>query len=161
MTDQDTSAPFECEIAARVRDVNLEGHADNVELVRVLDEARFRFLRFAPLVSADGVPFTGVMAAAPGHVTELVAAHHVEYRAEVPLDPNRPYLVSLRVSRVGGSSLDVGLELRLAPDADPCVLAETTVVLLDTTTGRPWAMDDDLRAVLSAYAGTPVPLRGR
>ncbi|MCM0622012.1 acyl-CoA thioesterase [Nocardioides bruguierae] len=153
--------PYECEIGARVRDVNLEGHADNVELLRILDEARTRFFRFAPLVSPDGVPFTGVLAAAPGHVTELVVAHRVEYVSEVPLDPTRPYVVAVRVTRLGSSSLDVGLELRLSGDAEPAVLGETTVVLLDPGTGKPWPMDDDLRTLLSAYSGPPVSLRGR
>lgn len=39
---------FECEIQARLRDVNLGGHVDNVEAIRVLDEARLLFLRFVP-----------------------------------------------------------------------------------------------------------------
>ena len=31
---------FECEIQARLRDINLGGHVDNVEAIRVLDEAQ-------------------------------------------------------------------------------------------------------------------------
>ena len=31
---------FECEIQARLRDINLGGHVDNVEAIRILDEAR-------------------------------------------------------------------------------------------------------------------------
>ena len=38
---------FTTEIQARYRDINLAGHVDNVEAVRVLDEARYEFLRFA------------------------------------------------------------------------------------------------------------------
>ena len=33
-------AVFECEVPARLRDINLAGHVDNVEAMRVLDEAR-------------------------------------------------------------------------------------------------------------------------
>ena len=31
---------YECEIQARLRDVNLGGHVDNVEAMRIVDEAR-------------------------------------------------------------------------------------------------------------------------
>ena len=38
---------FTTEIQAHYRDINLAGHVDNVEAVRVLDEASYEFLRFA------------------------------------------------------------------------------------------------------------------
>ena len=40
---------FDCEIQTRFRDVNLGGHVDNVEAIRIIDEARILFFRFAEL----------------------------------------------------------------------------------------------------------------
>ncbi|WP_300577656.1 hypothetical protein, partial [uncultured Nocardioides sp.] len=64
------SEVFECEIQARLRDVNLGGHVDNVEAIRILDEARILFLRFADLGTGAGRP--GLLGGVPDGVAELV-----------------------------------------------------------------------------------------
>ena len=68
---------FTTEIQARYRDINLAGHVDNVEAVRVLDEARYEFLRFAHL---PGLPegATGLLHATEDGISELVASQTIE-----------------------------------------------------------------------------------
>ena len=59
---------FTTEIQARYRDINLAGHVDNVEAVRVLDEARYEFLRFAhlPGLPAGATGFAHLTGSWPG-----------------------------------------------------------------------------------------------
>ena len=151
---------FECEIQARLRDVNLGGHVDNVEAIRVLDEARLLFLRFAPVPGLSGER-PGLLRGVPAGINDLVGAQRVDYHAEMRFVPFQPFLVRMWVAHVGGSSFTVASELRVERDHPPALVAETTMVLWDTSAGRSWPIDDGVRADLGAYAGPPVALRGR
>lgn len=150
---------FECEIQARLRDVNLGGHVDNVEAIRVIDEARLLFFRFAPLPGDDGRP--GLLRDVPPGVAELVGSQRVDYRAEMRFVAYQPFLVRMWVSHVGGSSFSVSYEMRVAPDHAPALLAETSLVLWDNGAQSPWPMSQDVRRSLASYSGEPVALRER
>lgn len=151
---------FECEIQARLRDVNLGGHVDNVEALRVLDEARLLFFRFAPL-PAGGDDRPGLFRDVPSGIVELVGSQRVDYNAEMRFVAYQPFRVRMWVGHVGRSSLAVSCELRVAPDAPPAITAETSVVFWDPTAGTSWAISDAVRATLEAYAAPPVALRER
>lgn len=146
---------FECEIQARLRDVNLAGHVDNVEAIRVIDEARQIFVRFgsgeAPALFRD----------LPQGVTDLVAAQRVDYHAEMRFAPAQPFLVRLWVGHIGRSSFTISTEVRTAPDHPAAIVAESTLVMFDATAGRSWAIDDTLRSALGQYVERPVELRER
>lgn len=149
---------FECEIQARLRDVNLGGHVDNVEAIRVLDEARLLFLRFAPLPSLAGER-PGLLRAAPDGIADLVGAQRVDYHSEMRFVPFQPFVVRMWVSRVGGSSFSVASELRVQPDHAPALVADTAMVLWDHGAGSSWRLSDAVRADMEAYGGAPVSLR--
>lgn len=150
---------FECEIQARLRDINLGGHVDNVEAIRVLDEARLMFFRHARLT--DGDEPRGLLRDLPAGVTELVGSQHVEYHAEMRFAAYQPFLVRIWVSHVSRSSFAVSLELRVAPDHPPAVVAETSAVFWDTAAGSSWPISDAVRAALASYTGPAVALRPR
>ena len=150
---------FECEIQARLRDVNLGGHVDNVEAIRVVDEARLLFFRFARLPGDDAS--TGLLREVPSGVVELVGSQRVDYRAEMRFVAYQPFLVRTWVSHLGRSSFSTSHELRVAPDHEPALLAETSLVLWDSRTQSAWPIDDRVRRTLASYAGEPVPLRPR
>ena len=149
---------FDCEIQARLRDVNLGGHVDNVEALRVVDEARLLFFRHAPLPGAER---PGLLRDLPEGVTELVGSQRVDYHAEMRFAPYQPFLVRIWVSHVGRSSMAVSAELRVAAGHEPAVVAETSLVLWDTVAGAAWPLSDEVRAAVTAYAGAPVALRER
>ncbi len=153
---------FDCEIQARMRDINLGGHVDNVEALRVLDEARLRFFRHARL-SLDGEAGqgAGLLRDLPPGVAELVGSQRVDYHAEMRFAAFQPFLVRIWVSHVGRSSFAVSLELRVAPDHPPAVVAETSAVFWDTAAGAAWPISEAVRAALTRYAGPPVALRER
>lgn len=149
---------YTTEIQARFRDINLAGHVDNVEAMRVLDEARLEFTRFARL---PGLPEgrTGLLQARPDHVSDLVASQSVEYHAEMRFVPYQPFLVTLWVSRIGSSSFTSCAELRVETGGAPAVLWESVNVLFDTEAQKPWRLDDAVRADLERFLGEPVALR--
>ncbi len=157
------SKVVEIEIQARVRDVNLGGHVDNVEAIRVLDEARILFFRMRRAAGAVAAPngHRGVLLDVPLSVTDLVGAQRVDYRAEMRFVPFQPFLVRMWVGHVGRSSFTVESELRVAPDHPPAIVAETTSVLWDTEAGRSWPIPDDLRAHLTDFLAAPVDLKPR
>ncbi len=149
---------FECEIQARLRDVNLGGHVDNVEALRVLDEARLLFFRHAPLAGGDR---PGLFRELPSGVVELVGSQRIDYLAEMRFVAFQPFLVRMWVGHVGRSSLAVSYELRVVPDHAPAIVAESSVVFWDTAAGSSWTISDEVRATLASYAGEPVRLRER
>ena len=148
---------FECEIQARLRDVNLGGHVDNVEAIRILDEARILFFRYAELDPAAAR--LGLLGGLPDGVVELVGSQRVDYHAEMRFAAWTSFQVRLWVTRIGRSSFTVASQLRVAVDHAPAIVAETSCVLWDHGTQSSWAMTDAVRARLSTYVGEPVGLR--
>lgn len=159
------SEVFECEIQARLRDVNLGGHVDNVEALRVLDEARLLFFRHAPLVGlvglVDGEARPGLFRDVPPGVVELVGSQRIDYNAEMRFVAYQPFLVRIWVGHVGRSSFSVSYELRVVPEGAPAIVAESSVVFWEPAAGRSWAMSDAVRDTLLAFAAEPVALRER
>ena len=149
---------FTTEIQARYRDINLAGHVDNVEAVRVLDEARLEFFRFARL---EGLPegATGLLHAMPDGVSELVASQTINYHAEMRFVPYQPFLASLWVTRIGRSSFTVAAELRVDDGGGPAVVWECVNVLWDHNAQSAWPLSDGVRADLERFAGDSVELR--
>ena len=146
---------FTTQIQARYRDINLAGHVDNVEAVRVLDEARLEFFRFATL---PGFPegTTGLLHATDDGVSDLVATQTVTYRAEMRFAPYQHFRARLWISRIGRTSLTVSGELRVEDGGAPAVLWECVNVLWDARTQASWPISDAVRADLERYLGDPV-----
>jgi acyl-CoA thioester hydrolase len=154
---------FECEIPARLRDINLAGHVDNVEAMRVLDEARQMFLRFSVLPDSDALaaPRPGLFREVPEGVVELVASQRVEYHAEMRFVPFQPFLVRMWIGHVSRSSFTICFELRVSADGEPAIVAETTNVMWDSAESSAWRLTDTVRRTLEHYRGEPVALRPR
>ena len=149
---------FTTEIQARYRDINLAGHVDNVEAVRVLDEARLEFFRFAHLPGLpDGA--TGLLHRVDAGVSELVASQAITYHAEMRFVPYQPFLATLWVSRVGRSSFTVAAEIRVEEGGRPAVAWECVNVLWDHGAGAAWPLSGAVRADLERYLGDPVAMR--
>ena len=150
---------FRTRIQARYRDINLAGHVDNVEAVRVLDEARLEFFRFAHL---PGLPegSTGLLHRIDDGVSELVASQAITYHAEMRFVPYQPFLATLWVSRIGRSSFTVAAEIRVEEDGPAAVGWECVNVLWNHHAGASWPLSDAVRQDVERYLGDPVSLRG-
>lgn len=149
---------FDCEIQARFRDINVGGHVDNVEAVRVIDEARIQFFMFAD-VHGPGTG-AGLLHRKPLGIVDLMGAQRVDYHAEMRFVPFRPFLVRMWIAAVGRTSFTVATELRVAAEHPPALIAESTFVFWDRSTEAAWPINDDVRADLESFLGPRVGLRG-
>lgn len=149
MTDYFVDVPL------RWSDMDAYGHVNNVEFLRLLEDARV--VAFADWFGQDrSLVDEGV----------LVARHEIEYLA--PLTFRRaPVRVAMWTMRITAASFDVGYEVG-DPTADGTggggtlyARAETTLVLYDFTAARPRRMASELRESLQRYAGSEIPFRWR
>ncbi|NAZ80492.1 acyl-CoA thioesterase [Kineococcus sp. R8] len=124
-------------------------HVNNVELMRLLEEARVRAFGSASGDGGDPMITTGM----------VVARHEVDYVA--PLDyRTAPVAVDLWVDRVGGASFRVGYEVC---EPEPSAVGEprtyaratSTMVTYDFAARRPRRLGDGERAHLAALHDTP------
>ena len=131
------------------------GHVNNVQFLRLLEDARV--IAFSARGSDEGgsVVDTGL----------LVARSEIEYLAPLVYRPT-PVAIDLWVTSISGASFDMGYEVldEVAHDGGrPQVYAraETTLVLFDLTSHRPRRMTDEERKTLHDWQDQPVPWRKR
>ncbi|RNL62548.1 hypothetical protein EFK50_12325 [Nocardioides marmoriginsengisoli] len=155
-----TGRRFDTEIQTRFRDINVGGHVDNVEAVRVIDEARIQFFMFAPVFddrSPESRP--GLLRNRPAGIVELMGSQRVDYHAEMRFIPYTPFLVRIWVSRLGRSSFTVATQMRTSAEHPPALVAESSFVFWNSETATSWEMDDAVRADLEQFHGPGVGLR--
>jgi acyl-CoA thioester hydrolase len=152
-------------IALRWSDMDAYGHVNNVEFLRLLEEARVRALHdWAPEARACLVE--GAL---------LVADARIEYLAPLAFRPP-PVPIDIWVTDVRPASFrfcyevlddeSCGIELPdsgtppqgTSPDT-VCARAETTMVLFDLPAGRPRRMTEIERRGLQARLGNPVTFK--
>ncbi|RYV52406.1 acyl-CoA thioesterase [Pengzhenrongella frigida] len=165
-------------VQLRWSDMDAYGHINNVEMFRVLEEARIAAFWAHPHPGDDGGWPTAVIDAGPGSQTVmLVARQEIEYLR--PLGYRRaPIIVELWIGHLGGASVEVCYEVHDGeggteehdlpatdvPEGEPPIVyarAATTLVLVDPATGSPRRLTDAERASWSPYFGDAVKLRRR
>ncbi|GAB4100251.1 thioesterase family protein [Sinomonas halotolerans] len=151
-------AAYRFPLQLRFGDVDSYGHVNNVRFLQFLEDARVHWLREPLRVPAQGARTMADLVTAENFT--LVGRHEIEYLAPL-LYRREPVAVDLWVTRVGGSSFDLGYSV-LDPEADAvCALCSTSMVLVSRGTGRPVRLPDGLRAELAEFAGPDVPFRRR
>jgi len=161
-------ARLEVPVQLRWSDMDAYAHVNNVEMLRLLEEARIEVFWRHP-VGPDGVrpgsrP-TAVLDAGPGtRVSTFIAHQEIQYVK--PLGYRRaPVVVELWIGHLGGASLDVCYQVRDLPAADPASVvyarAVTTIVLVDSATGSPTRIGPAERAAWEPYLEEPVAIRRR
>jgi acyl-CoA thioester hydrolase len=145
------------DVPLRWSDMDAYGHVNNVQFLRLLEDARV--VAFGDWFGHDrSLVDEGV----------LVARHEIEYLAPLTFR-QAPVRVGMWVMRITAASFDVGYEVG-DPHADEgsdgersevYARAETTLVLYDFATGRPRRMTPEVRAGLAPFAGPEVPFRWR
>jgi acyl-CoA thioester hydrolase len=141
-------------IALRWGDLDAYNHVNNVQTMRILEEARVRAF-WAPEVG-EPAPTAVLKATAGSDTITMIAGHVVEYVA--PVEYHRdPLDVQLWISAVGGASADISYEVfsqdRLV------VRAESTMVFIDAATQRPRRISDAERAAWEPYFGEPIAFK--
>lgn len=154
-------------IPLRWGDLDAYGHINNVEMLRLLEEARVRsFWRADDLAGeADaGLPPTAVLdLTAESTIWSLVSRSEIEYLIPMPYS-RAPIDVEVWIGRLGGASLDICFELYSPIGVEPRVLyarAATEIVTVDAASGRPTRIPAELRGQWAAYVERPLAFRRR
>ncbi|KDP90347.1 MULTISPECIES: acyl-CoA thioesterase [Clavibacter] len=151
-------------IHLRWADLDAYNHVNNVEVVRLLEEARVRAFWLTEPGGGDADPGLALIDASAGAATlTMIARQEIEYL--LPISYGRqPLDVQVWLGRLGGSSFEACYEVRSPAGAEPQALyarASTTIVLVDAASGRPRRISDEERAEWSALLEEPAALGRR
>ncbi|WP_334683684.1 acyl-CoA thioesterase [Arthrobacter sp. CAN_A214] len=132
-------AALRCAIALRWSDMDAYGHINNVQVLRILEEAR---------IAVFGAPTgtgAGTLEAPAGQVSlfsgiahgvqALVVEHRVRYTASLEYR-GAPVLVDVWISAIKPASLTMDYLVVDPVTNEICVKAQTVLAFLDTATGR-------------------------
>jgi acyl-CoA thioester hydrolase len=147
----------------RWADLDAYDHVNNVEVLRLLEEARVR--AFWRGDDGDGVdPGMALIDATAGAATmTMIARQEIEYLLPISYG-RRPLDVQVWLGRLGGSSLEACYEVRTPVGVEPSALyarASTTIVLVDAASGRPRRISEDERTAWTRYLEEPVAFSRR
>jgi acyl-CoA thioester hydrolase len=150
-------------IRLRWSDLDAYGHVNNAEMLRLLEEARIQAF-WVTDESSQIKGSTAVLEGLPGSATiTLIARQEIEYLSPIPY-LRAPLDVQLWLGRLGGASLEVCYEVCSPIGAEPFVVfakATSTIVLVDSTTGRPRRISDDERAAWTPFLEDPIVYANR
>ncbi|WP_312870344.1 acyl-CoA thioesterase [Gordonia asplenii] len=135
---------FELPIHLRWGDMDSLAHVNNVQVARLFEEARVR-------------AFAEWFGERREGISMLVARQDIEYHSPLAYT-QEPVRILVRISRIGRSSFQWGYTL-VDPNGVTCAIAQTSMVVIDRTTGRPTPIPDRIRAILESHHGAPVNFR--
>jgi len=142
-------------IRLRWSDLDAYGHVNNAEMLRLLEEARILAFWVNDDTGSTAVgASTAVLDGRPGAATlTLIGRQEIEYLAPIPYLRD-PIDVRLWIGKLGGASLDVCYEVWSPEGIGESQLyarANTTIVLVDSASGRPRRINDVERAAWTPY----------
>ena len=148
-------------IPLRWGDLDAYGHINNVEMLRLLEEARVRsFWRADDTVAEPDaeLPPTAVLDLTADSTTwSLVSRSEIEYLVPMPYT-RAPIDVEVWIGRLGGADIQICFELYSPVGVEPRVLyarATTAIVTVDAASGRPTRIPALLRERWAPYLEEP------
>ena len=147
-------------IPLRWGDLDAYGHINNVETLRLIEEARVRAFWRGADADADPNPQpTAVLdLTADSQIWSLVSRSEVEYLIPMPYT-RAPIDVEVWLGRLGGASIEICFELFSPSGVEPRVLyarAATSIVTVDAASGRPTRIPALLRELWAPYIEEPL-----
>lgn len=144
-------------IHLRWGDLDAFNHVNNTSMLKLLEEARVRaFWRAGP---GEEAPSTAVLdSGIDEDVLTLIARQEIEYLAPVPYQ-RHPLDVQMWFGKLGGSSIEVCYEVHTDPAALERVLyarSTAVIVLVDSATGRPTRLTQEMRDAWTPFVGEPI-----
>jgi acyl-CoA thioester hydrolase len=141
-------------VPLRWSDMDACGHVNNVQFLRLLEDARVTGFEawFGRDASDRALLDEGV----------LVARHEIEYIAPLTFR-HAPIEVEMWCTKIGGAGFDLGYDVRDPKDlgSGHYARAETSLVVYDFVRSRPRRLRPEEKDVLAAHQGPPVPFRWR
>ncbi len=152
MTDEmESTKPYAAHVSLRWSDMDAYAHINNVQFLRLLEDARV--IAFRDWFGQDrSLVDEGV----------LVSRHEIEYRKPLGFR-HEPVEIRLWVSRIGGAGFDIAYIVTDPEGVGETVyaVAETELALYDFTTAAPRRMRDWERESMGVHVGGPAPFRRR
>ncbi len=141
----------------RWSDMDAYGHVNNVQFLRLLEDARVIAFHGHDADDGGSMVSTGL----------LVARHEIDYVVPLHYRPE-PVAIDLWVSELGGATFEMGYEVlddEVPGDAESkkkvYARAESTMVAVDLDSGRPRRFTEAEVGNLKAIWDDPAPLRRR
>ncbi|MEP6843172.1 MAG: thioesterase family protein [Pseudolysinimonas sp.] len=154
-------------IPLRWGDLDAYGHINNVETLRLIEEARVRAFWRSEGADAHADPNpqpTAVLDLTADSTTwSLVSRSEVEYLIPMPYT-RAPIDVEVWIGRLGGASIEICFELFSPAGVEPRVLyarASTAIVTVDAASGRPTRIPALLRELWAPYLEDPISFSRR
>lgn len=143
------------QVPMRWGDMDAYGHVNNVNLIRLMEEARIAGFGVPGGTGAPGLsPKADIFSAVPAGVQILVVEHRVRYSR--PLEyRNVPVNVDLWVANIKPASFDICYEFLDPVEDFTCVKASTTLAYFAPASGRVQRLSKEEREGLQAYEGEP------
>ncbi|GAB3541583.1 thioesterase family protein [Arthrobacter tecti] len=132
------------------------GHINNVEVARLLEEARIH--AFGPPGGTGGLgedPPVALFSSVDQGVQALVVEHRIKYTATLDYR-NIPLKIEVWIGQVKPASLAISYRIHDPVTGRICVKAETVLAFVDGTSGALLRITDQQKARLAPYIGASV-----
>ncbi len=147
---------LECRIPLRWGDMDAYGHINNVQVIRILEEARIAAFGTPAGTGLPGqVPQVDLFSSLEPGVQALVVEHRVRYTATLDYR-NIPARVDVWVSALKPASLTLSYLIRDPETGTVCVKAETVLAFLRVDSGHLVRLDADHRRLLGPHTAEPL-----
>lgn len=147
---------IQCSVGMRWGDMDAYGHVNNVEILRILEEARIH--AFGPPGGTGGPgrePAVPLFSSVPAGTQALVSEHRVKYLSPLTYR-NIPANIDVWISAIKGASLRIAYIITDPVTEDICAKAETTLVFVDAASGRLLRIAPEQRELMEPYLGASV-----
>ncbi|HEY4536039.1 MAG TPA: thioesterase family protein [Enteractinococcus sp.] len=138
------------EIPLRWGDMDAYGHINNVQIVRLMEEARVLVFGVpsgtGQLDATSPSPHINLLAGVQNGVMTLISDHTVKYRRQLPYR-GTPVRVEVGIEKVKGASVEIFY--RFYDDDVVAVEATSTMVFVNEATGMPVRLTQEQRAALA------------
>ncbi|MDQ0092329.1 acyl-CoA thioesterase [Paeniglutamicibacter psychrophenolicus] len=144
------------EVPMRWGDMDAYGHINNVNLVRMMEEARIAGFGVPGGTGKPGIePMADLFSAVPDNTQILVVEHRVRYVR--PLDyRNVPAHVDLWISAIKAASFDICYEFHDPVDGGVCVRAATTLAFFSVETQRLLRLSAESKEAMARFGAEPI-----
>lgn len=145
-----------CWVPMRWSDMDAYGHINNVQVLRLLEEARIHAFGPPGGTGAGGEqPPVAVFSSVNPGVQALVVEHRVRFVDTLDYR-NVPVRIDVWVSALSPASFTLAYRIHDPLNETACVRAETILAFVDTNTGSLLRLSKDQKDALSPFRGEPL-----
>lgn len=152
----ETPQVIKCSVGMRWGDMDAYGHVNNVEILRILEEARIH--AFGPPGGTGGPgrePAVALFNNLPAGTQALVAEHRVRYLSPLTYR-NIPAKIAVWISALKGASFTIAYVISDPVTAQVCAKAETTLAFVQGENGGLLRIAPEQKELLLPYLGESV-----